>query len=156
MDKLQRVGRAFLMRLIVQHGLDGSARVLAVAGTTTAVYLPIPRPEVAVYDETGTKVSDTPVPTTPVLTGAAAPSPVERTTNHCRVAASMYNRSARPSPFQSAGSAVYSVLPVAAVAPVASSTNAPAQFETNTLRTSRMTLAPRSRMTLVSTGSAAL
>ena len=54
-------------------GIDAEARVLAVAGTTTAVYLPIPRPEVAVYDETGTKLSDTPVDTPPVLTSPAPP-----------------------------------------------------------------------------------
>ena len=28
MDKLQRAGRDFLMRLVAQHGLDGAARVL--------------------------------------------------------------------------------------------------------------------------------
>jgi len=27
-DKLQRAGRDFLLRLIAQHGLDGAARVL--------------------------------------------------------------------------------------------------------------------------------
>ena len=48
--------------------IDAEARVLAVAGTNTAVYLPIPRPEVAVYDDTGTKLSDTPVATPPLLT----------------------------------------------------------------------------------------
>jgi len=39
--------------------VDSEARVLAVVGTTTAVYLPTPTPEVAVYDETATKVSGT-------------------------------------------------------------------------------------------------
>lgn len=39
--------------------VDSDARVLAVAGTTTAVYLPTPTPEVAVYDDTATKVSGT-------------------------------------------------------------------------------------------------
>ena len=52
-------------------GIDAEARVLAVAGTTTAVYLPIPRPQVVVYDDTGTKVSETPVPAPPMLTGPA-------------------------------------------------------------------------------------
>jgi hypothetical protein len=52
-------------------GVDAEARVLAVAGTTTAVYLPIPRPQVVVYDDTGTKVSETPVPAPPMLTGPA-------------------------------------------------------------------------------------
>ena len=51
--------------------IDAEARVLAVAGTTTAVYLPIPRPEVVVYDDTGTTVSETPVPAPPVLNGPA-------------------------------------------------------------------------------------
>ena len=52
-------------------GIDAEARVLAVAGTTTAVYLPIPRPQVVVYDDTGTTVSKTPVPAPPMLTGPA-------------------------------------------------------------------------------------
>ena len=51
--------------------IDAEARVLAVAGTTTAVYLPIPRPQVVVYDDTGTKVSETPVAGPPMLTGPA-------------------------------------------------------------------------------------
>ena len=50
---------------------DSDARVLAVTGTTAAVYLPIPRPEVAVYDETGTKVSETPLRIPPSWPGAA-------------------------------------------------------------------------------------
>lgn len=50
---------------------DSDARVLAVAGTTTAVYLPIPRPEVAIYDDTGAKVSGTPLRAAPVLAGRA-------------------------------------------------------------------------------------
>lgn len=45
---------------------DAEARVLAVAGTSAAVYLPTPRPEVAVYDETGSKVSSTYLPGPPV------------------------------------------------------------------------------------------
>ena len=52
---------------------DADARVLAVQGTTTAVYLPTPRPEVVVYDETGTKVSSTPLPG-PAALGGAAPA----------------------------------------------------------------------------------
>lgn len=40
---------------------DSDARVLAVAGTTTAVYLPTPEPRVAVYDETGSQISSTPL-----------------------------------------------------------------------------------------------
>lgn len=46
---------------------DAEARVLAVNRTTTAVYLPVPRPEVAVYDDTGTKLSSTPAPAAPVF-----------------------------------------------------------------------------------------
>ena len=51
--------------------VDSEARVLAVSGTTTAVFLPTPRPEVVVYDETGTKVSETPVRSGVALAGAA-------------------------------------------------------------------------------------
>jgi hypothetical protein len=51
--------------------IDSDARVLAVSGTTTAVFLPTPRPTVVVYDETGTKVSETPLRSGATLTGAA-------------------------------------------------------------------------------------
>lgn len=51
--------------------VDSDARVLAVSGTTTAVFLPTPRPTVVVYDETGTKVSETPLRSGATLTGAA-------------------------------------------------------------------------------------
>lgn len=50
---------------------DSDARVLAVQGTTTAVYLPTPHPQVVVYDDTGTKVSETPLPVAPAVSGAA-------------------------------------------------------------------------------------
>jgi hypothetical protein len=50
--------------------VDAEARVLAVAGTTVAVYLPTPRPEVVVYDDTGSKVSGTPLPAPATFTGA--------------------------------------------------------------------------------------
>lgn len=50
---------------------DSEARVLAVSGTTTAVYLPVPRPEIAVFDETGTKVSSTMLAVAPVLANSA-------------------------------------------------------------------------------------
>lgn len=50
---------------------DAEARVLAVAGTTTAVYLPTPGPRVVVYDDTGTTVSETPVRASPALAGPA-------------------------------------------------------------------------------------
>ena len=52
--------------------IDSEARVLAVAGTTTAVFVPTPRPQVNVYDETGTVVSQTPLDSPPTLTGRAA------------------------------------------------------------------------------------
>lgn len=48
---------------------DSDARVLAVIGTSTAVYLPTPRPAVVVYDDTGTKVSETPLTTAAALGG---------------------------------------------------------------------------------------
>ena len=51
--------------------IDADAQVLAVAGTTTAVYLPAPRPEVAVYDDTGSKISSTPLPGPADLIGPA-------------------------------------------------------------------------------------
>jgi len=50
---------------------DSEARVLAVSGSTTAVYLPTPKPEIAVYDDTGTKVSSTLLKSTPVLANPA-------------------------------------------------------------------------------------
>jgi hypothetical protein len=49
--------------------VDSEARVLAVVGTTTAVYLPTPNPQVVVYDDTGSKVSSTALPGPPNLTG---------------------------------------------------------------------------------------
>lgn len=56
--------------------VDADARVLAVSGTKTAVYLPIPRPQVVVYDDAGNKVSEiaaewplAPPGATPALTG---------------------------------------------------------------------------------------
>ena len=51
--------------------VDADARVLAVSGTTAAVYLPIPSPRVVVYDETGTKTSETPLRIPPAPIGAA-------------------------------------------------------------------------------------
>ncbi len=48
---------------------DSEARVLAVVGTTTAVYLPTPSPVVVVYDDTASKVSSTPLPGPPTQTG---------------------------------------------------------------------------------------
>jgi hypothetical protein len=51
--------------------VDAEARVLAVSDTTTAVFLPTPRPAVVVYDDTGTKVSETELRSPAVLSGAA-------------------------------------------------------------------------------------
>lgn len=51
--------------------VDSEARVLAVSDTTTAVYLPAPKPEVVVYDETGTATSTTPLSKPPVLANPA-------------------------------------------------------------------------------------
>ena len=50
---------------------DSDARVLAVTPTTAAVYLPVPHPQVVVYDDTGTKVSSTDLSAAPTLAGAA-------------------------------------------------------------------------------------
>lgn len=46
------------------------ARVLVVTTTATAVYLPTPRPQVVVYDDTGTKVSTTELTSPAAFTGA--------------------------------------------------------------------------------------
>ncbi len=46
-------------------GVDSGARVLTVAETRTAVYLPVPQPRVEVVDETGTIVSSTLLPRPP-------------------------------------------------------------------------------------------
>lgn len=51
--------------------VDSEARVLAVSDTRSAVYLPTPKPEVVVYDETGTQVSTTPLSKAPVLANPA-------------------------------------------------------------------------------------
>jgi len=53
--------------------VDAEARVLAVAGTTVAVYLPTPRPEVVVYDDTGSKIASTPLAAPVTFTGALPP-----------------------------------------------------------------------------------
>ncbi|WP_422748950.1 hypothetical protein ACN27E_10835 [Mycobacterium sp. WMMD1722] len=53
---------------------DSDARVIAVSDTTTAVYLPTPKPTVNVIDETGTTVASTLVgqPASPLATAARA------------------------------------------------------------------------------------
>ena len=50
---------------------DSEARVLAVSGTTTLVYLPTPQPEMAVYDDTGTMVASWLLKKAPVLANPA-------------------------------------------------------------------------------------
>jgi hypothetical protein len=55
------------MKYVPQPGVtdNSGARVIAVSETTTAVYLPAPRPMVNVVDETGTTVASLPVPRPP-------------------------------------------------------------------------------------------
>lgn len=58
--------------------VDSGARVLAVADTDTAVYLPAPQPRVEVIDETGTMVASTPLPKPPAAAALAAGPAVSR------------------------------------------------------------------------------
>ncbi|MGH3559660.1 MAG: Rv3212 family protein, partial [Mycobacterium sp.] len=51
-------------------GVDSGARVLAVAQTNTAVYLPVPQPRVDVLDETGVTVASMLLPKPPSPSGA--------------------------------------------------------------------------------------
>lgn len=44
---------------------DSGAQVLAVSGTTTAVYIPVPEPHVQVVDDTGNEISSYPLPEPP-------------------------------------------------------------------------------------------
>ncbi|CAN5451574.1 hypothetical protein BH10ACT9_BH10ACT9_39120 [soil metagenome] len=44
---------------------DSGAQVLAVSGTTTAVYIPVPEPHVQVVDDTGNEISSYPLPAAP-------------------------------------------------------------------------------------------
>ena len=55
-------------KYVQQPGLapDAGAKVIAVSDLRTAVYLPIPNPRVAVYDETGQETASTPLPRPPV------------------------------------------------------------------------------------------
>lgn len=55
--------------------VDSEARVLAVVGTTTAVYLPTPNPRVVVYDDTGSTVSTTVLPAPPSDAALRGPTP---------------------------------------------------------------------------------
>jgi hypothetical protein len=48
---------------------QSGARVLAVSDTTTAVYLPLPKPRVSVVDETGTELASTVLPEAPSSAG---------------------------------------------------------------------------------------
>lgn len=43
-------------------GINAGAKVLTVAGSRAAVYLPTPQPRIVVYDDTGAQVSLTPLP----------------------------------------------------------------------------------------------
>ncbi len=54
-------------KYVRQKGVsDGSgARVVAVVGTTTGVYIPTPKPRIDIVDETGTVIASTVVPTAP-------------------------------------------------------------------------------------------
>jgi hypothetical protein len=51
------------LKYVPQHGVaDGSgARVIAVSDTTTAVYVPTPKPTVNIVDETGATIASTPL-----------------------------------------------------------------------------------------------
>ena len=53
---------------------DSDARVIAVSDTTTAVYLPTPKPAVNVIDDTGTTIASTlmPKPAAPDATASRA------------------------------------------------------------------------------------
>lgn len=55
------------LKYVPQEGVaDGSgARVVAVSDTTTAVYVPTPKPMVNIIDETGSTVASTPLPRPP-------------------------------------------------------------------------------------------
>ncbi len=55
------------LRYVQQPGVapDSGARVVAVADTMTAVYVPTPEPVVNIVDETGATVASTPVPSPP-------------------------------------------------------------------------------------------
>jgi hypothetical protein len=52
-------------------GADSEARVVAVSGTTTLVYLPTPQPQMAVYDDTGVKIASWLLKKAPVLANPA-------------------------------------------------------------------------------------
>jgi PQQ-like domain len=63
-------------KIVPQPGVpdDAGARVIAVSGTTTAVYVPTPKPVVNVIDETGTTLFSTamPGPASPQATASTA------------------------------------------------------------------------------------
>jgi hypothetical protein len=66
------------LRDVPEPGVSATsgARVLAVSGTTTAVYLPKPGPRVSIVDETGTELFSTPLPAP--ATSADEPGTVSR------------------------------------------------------------------------------
>lgn len=62
------------LKYVQQTGVsDGSgARVVAVADTTTAVYIPTPKPRVDIVDETGSVIASTVVPKAPAAEATAS------------------------------------------------------------------------------------
>jgi hypothetical protein len=52
------------LKYVTQSGVtvDSGAQVVAVSDTTTAVYVPTPKPVVNIVDETGSTIASTPVP----------------------------------------------------------------------------------------------
>ena len=70
-----RRGRHPELKYVPQPGVsdDSGARVIAVSDTTTAVYVPTPKPAVNIVDETGATIASTPLPTPAV---AARPTHV--------------------------------------------------------------------------------
>ena len=52
------------LKYVPQSGVsvDSGARVVAVSDTTTAVYVPTPKPVVNIVDETGATIASTPLP----------------------------------------------------------------------------------------------
>jgi hypothetical protein len=55
------------LKYVPQQGVtnDSGARVVAVSDTTTAVYVPTPKPTVNIIDETGATIASTPLPKPP-------------------------------------------------------------------------------------------
>jgi hypothetical protein len=62
------------LKYVPQPGIadDAGARVIAVSDTTTAVYVPTPKPTVNIVDETGATVATTPLPKPPAPDATAS------------------------------------------------------------------------------------